>query len=109
MWYSQRMTLEELTQAMDRFVRAMGWYAADSPKPQTPRNIAISLALEAAEVLEHFQWGETADPAALAEELADVFLYLVQLAQLTGISLETAVLEKLARNYTRFGPDSHDG
>ncbi len=103
------MTLEELTQAMDRFVRAMGWYAADSPKPQTPRNIAISLALEAAEVLEHFQWGEETHPEALAEELADVFLYLVQLAQLTGISLETAVLEKLERNYVRFGQDSHDG
>ncbi len=103
------MTLEELTQAMDRFVAAMGWYAADSPRPQTPRNIAISLALEAAEVLEHFQWGEQADAAALAEELADVFLYLVQLAELTGVSLETAVLEKLERNYARFGPKSDGG
>lgn len=97
------MTLDELTQAMHRFVAAMGWYEADSPRPQTPRNIAISLALEAAEVLEHFQWGEQADVGALAEELADVFLYLVQLAELTGIPLEQAVLDKLERNYVRFG------
>lgn len=97
------MTLEELTQAMHRFVAAMGWYAAESPRPQTPRNIAISLSLEAAEVLEHFQWSETANPEALAEELADVFLYLVQLAELSGVNLEAAVLAKLERNYARFG------
>ncbi len=102
------MTLSELIEAMQRFVTAMGWYEADSPKPQTPRNIAISLALEATEVLEHFQWGETAQPDALAEELADVFLYLTQLATLTGIDLEAAVLDKLERNYRRFGQESHE-
>jgi 8-oxo-dGTP diphosphatase len=52
------MTIEELTEEMRRFVEAMGWCAEDSPRPQTPRNIAISLSLEAAEVLEQFQWGE---------------------------------------------------
>ncbi len=97
------MTLEELTAAMDRFVEAMGWYADGSPRPQRPRNIAISLVLEAAEVLEHFQWSEEAEPQALAEELADVALYLLQLAELTGIDLERAILEKLERNYRRFG------
>ena len=97
------MTLQELTDRMNRFVTDMGWYREDSPCPQTPRNIAISLALEAAEVLEHFQWGEEADPSALAEELADVALYLLELAYLTGVDLEQAILDKLAYNYTRFG------
>lgn len=100
------MTLQELTEAMHRFVGAMGWYAPDSPRPQTPRNIATSLVLEASEVLEHYQWHEQADPAALAEELADVALYLLQLASLTGIDLEQAVLDKLAVNYRRFGRES---
>ena len=100
------MTIQELTDEMNRFVEAMGWYREDSPWPQTPRNIAISLALEAAEVLEHFQWGERADGGALAEELADVALYLLQLAYLTGVDLEQAVLGKLAINY---GRDWSDG
>lgn len=95
------MTLEELTQRMNEFVEAMGWYGENSPAPQTPRNIAISLSLEAAEVLEHFQWGERANQEALSEELADVTLYLLQLAYLTGINLEQAVLDKLAVNYRR--------
>jgi NTP pyrophosphatase (non-canonical NTP hydrolase) len=95
------MSIQELTDRMNAYVSAMGWYRADSACPQTPRTIAISLALEAAEVLEHFQWGEEAVSAALAEELADVALYLLQLAYLTGVDLERAVLDKLARNYTR--------
>ena len=87
---------------MHRFVRTQGWYEEDSPRPQTLRNLAISLNLEAAEVLEHFQWQENmADREALAEELADVTLYLLQLASLAGIDLEQAVLDKLARNYGR--------
>lgn len=100
-------TVQELTDAMNRFVEAMGWYRPDSPFNQTPRNIAISLALEAAEVLEHFQWAETADPEALAEELADVALYLLQLAYLTGIDLEQAIMDKLQVNYRRFQPTGH--
>jgi NTP pyrophosphatase (non-canonical NTP hydrolase) len=95
------MTVQELTDEMNRFVEAMGWYREDSPWQQTPRNIAISLSLEAAEVLEHFQWGDEANKESLAGELADVMLYLLQLAYVTGIDLERAVLDKLAINYNR--------
>ena len=86
---------------MDAFVRGRGWYEPDSPRPQTPRNVAISLNLEAAEILELFQWSEAADPAELAPELADVLLYLLQLARLHGIDLAQAVLDKLAVNAGR--------
>ena len=95
------MTLHDLTAAMHRFVTAKGWYAPDSPRPQTPRNLAASLAIEAAEVLEHYQWNETTDKAELAGELADVALYLLQLASLTGVDLEQAILDKLKVNYER--------
>ena len=98
------MTIQELTDAMNRFVEEMGWYGEDSPCPQTPRNIAISLALESGEVLEHFQWGEQAEGEELAGELADVALYLLQLAYLTGIDLDQAILDKLAVNYDRHWP-----
>lgn len=94
-------TIDELTDEMNRFVDAMGWYRETSPSPQTPRNIAISLALEAAEVLEHYQWAENADRASLAAELADVALYLLQLAYLQEIDLEQAILDKLKVNYQR--------
>lgn len=96
------MELSELTQAMHAFVRSMGWYEPDSPRPQTLRNLAVSLNLEAGEVLEHFQWGDTLkDPSSFSDELADIMLYLLQLASLAGIDLEKAVLSKLEKNYHR--------
>jgi NTP pyrophosphatase (non-canonical NTP hydrolase) len=96
------MDIKQLEAAMHAFVESKGWYAADSPKPQTPKNLAISLVLEATEVLEHFQWrDETPDKAELAGELADVLLYLLQLASISEIDLGQAVLDKLAKNYTR--------
>ena len=96
------MDIQQLAQEMHRFVAAKGWYDAASARPQTPRNIATSLAIEAAEVLEHFQWGEQpSDRPELAAELADVMLYLLQLASLCDIDLEQAVLDKLKVNYGR--------
>jgi len=80
----------------------MGWYDQHSPRPQTMRNLAISLSLEASELLEHFQWDEELkDPVSLSDELADVMLYLLQLASIAGIDLEQAVLAKLEKNYHR--------
>jgi NTP pyrophosphatase (non-canonical NTP hydrolase) len=98
------MTLGELTQAMHDFVRSKGWYEPDSPRQQTPRNLAISLSLEAAEVLEHFQWQDDLPDDRrdqLAAELADVALYLLQIASIAGIDLEQAILDKLKVNYNR--------
>lgn len=96
------MDIQELTQAMHHFVESQGWYKPDSPRPQTLRNLAISLDLEAAEVLEHFQWdGDLRDIQGFSDELADVTLYLLQLASIAGVDLEKAVLHKLAVNYTR--------
>jgi NTP pyrophosphatase (non-canonical NTP hydrolase) len=96
------MHIRDLTQKMDEFVRSKGWYQPDSPRPQTPRNLAISLNLEASEVLEHFQWLDaTDDKEELSSELADVALYLLQLASITDIDLEQAILEKLKINASR--------
>ena len=96
------MDIKELTKYMHEFVRAKGWYDAGSSRPQTLRNLAISLNLEASEVLEHFQWEEILDdPETLSGELADVALYLFQIASLADINLEQAILEKLEKNYTR--------
>ena len=88
---------------MADLVHAKGW---DNPlstkRPQTLKNLAISLSLEANEVLELFQWSdELKDKETLAEELADVALYLLQLAQVGGIDLEQAILNKVNRNHER--------
>ena len=93
--------LKTLEIAMHAFVESKGWYHADSPRPQTPKNLAISLVLEAGEVLELFQWKETVDSSQLAGELADVMLYLLQLASVQQIDLGQAVLDKLDVNYGR--------
>lgn len=96
------MDIQELIQAMHDFVQAKGWYEPNSPRPQTPRNLATSLILEASEVLELFQWGDQQiDKQALASELADVALYLLQLASISEIDLEKAILDKLSENYNR--------
>ncbi|HSJ87813.1 MAG TPA: nucleotide pyrophosphohydrolase [Anaerolineales bacterium] len=96
------MDIKQLTEEMNRFVRSKGWYEPDSKRPQTPRNLAISLSVEAAEILEHFQFQENAkDKQKLASELADVALYLLQLASVTDIDLEKAILDKIQVNKTR--------
>ena len=96
------MDLQELTERMNDLVRSKGWYEPDSKRPQTQRNLAISLALEAAEILEHFQFQEEAkDTQELGGELADVALYLLQLASITGIDLDQAILDKIEINKSR--------
>jgi NTP pyrophosphatase (non-canonical NTP hydrolase) len=96
------MDIKTLEAAMHAFVESKGWYEPDSPRPQTSKNLAISLVLEASEVLEHYQWSENSnDKDALAGELADVMLYLLQLASLSEIDLGQAVLDKLDQNYDR--------
>ena len=96
------MDIQQLTEEMHRLVESKGWYKADTKRPQTPRNLAISLSIEAAEILEHFQFtDEIKDRDELGSELADVTLYLLQLASVSGIDLEEAVLKKIEVNKTR--------
>jgi len=94
---------------MNEFVHSKGWDQDNSPRPQNPRNLAISVSLEAAELLEHFQWNESfKDQDELASELADVQLYLLQLADVSGIDLEKAVLDKLKINQSRIWDEPTD-
>ncbi len=89
-------------------------FAADRDWDQfhTPKNLAISISTEAAELLELFQWSrgtggwaELAEPALLArveEELADVLLYLIRFADRAGIDLQAAALRKLEVNAKKY-------
>ena len=82
--------------------------ARDWQPYHTPKNLAMALMVEAAELLELFQWltpeearrltGNAADKERVADEIADVLLYLLQLADHTGVDVEQAVAAKLAKN-----------
>jgi dCTP diphosphatase len=105
-------TIAELRARMADFVARRAW-----EQFHTPKNLAISIAIEAAEILEHFQWytaeesiARMRDPALQAEtadELADVMLYCLSFANTAGIDISEAVFKKLARNEVRF-PEERD-
>jgi NTP pyrophosphatase (non-canonical NTP hydrolase) len=103
------MDIKQLTEKMNQLVDHHGWYDPDSPKAQTSRNLAISLCLEAAEVLEHFQWSEEPRNRQDFEgELADVALYLLQIASVSGVDLEQAVLTKIDKNWDRIWQEDQE-
>lgn len=100
-------TVAALKVAVDDFVARRDWY-----RFHTPKNLAMSIAIEAAEIQEHFQWltgsqsaALAADPAqraAVADELADVLIYCLSFANVCGIDAAAAIAAKLARNEERF-------
>ena len=97
------MDIDALQQRLRDFAAARDWQPYHAPK-----NLAMALMVEAAELMEHFQWSTldesralTRDPAkkeAIADEIADVLLYLVQLADQTGVDIDAAVEAKLRKN-----------
>ncbi len=108
------MGLDDLAAELRRFAAERDW-----ERFHTPKNLAISLAVEVGELLEHVQWGSdpeiaalVADPdgrAAVAEELADVFIYLVRLADVLDVDLLEAASAKIAANAVRYPADEVRG
>jgi dCTP diphosphatase len=99
--------LDDLKQRLRDFATARDW-----EQFHTPKNLAMALVAEAAEVVEHFQWltvaeSQALDPAKRAEvalELADVLLYLVMLADRLDVDLADAAHRKISLNEQRFPP-----
>lgn len=71
----------------------------------TPANLAKSISIEAAELLECFQWNEDADPERVREELADVVTYCTLLAARLDVDLDQIVLDKLAVTKQKYPVD----
>ena len=101
-------SLDATTERLRRLQQSRGWSAA-----HTPRNLAVSISVEVGELLEHFQWDEVtaADRvrrperfAAMAEELADVVIYALQLADSIELDLLDAIDAKITKNVARFPP-----
>jgi NTP pyrophosphatase (non-canonical NTP hydrolase) len=95
MWAGRRkvrhVSASPVQDAIGDFVRARDWDQFHSPV-----NLAKSIAIEAAELLECFQWSDDADPSRVKEELADVLTYCHMLAMKLGLDTDEIVLEKLA-------------
>jgi len=108
-------TLAQLRDLMRQFVTQRAW-----DKFHQPKNLAASVSIEAAELLELFQWltpEETArrckeDPAfrqAVQEEMADVLMYLVSMANVMDIDIARAVADKMQRNVAKYPADKYYG
>jgi NTP pyrophosphatase (non-canonical NTP hydrolase) len=107
-------TLADLRALIEQFVDRRDWHQFHAPK-----NLAMSLAIEAAELMEHFQWisaeesRRVADsPARLAEvsdELADVLCYALAMANELRLDLSTAIRGKMAKNERKYPADEYRG
>ncbi|GAB2460569.1 NTP pyrophosphatase (non-canonical NTP hydrolase) [Conyzicola lurida] len=75
----------------------------------TPENLAKSISIEAAELLECFQWNADADTDAVKEELADVLTYCLLLADRLGVDPDQIVLDKLELTRTKYPADRARG
>ena len=97
--------LQSLTQALRDFAQARNWEPYHSPK-----NLASALSVEAAELLEHFKWLTEAQSrslpadkrAEIGTEIADVLLYLLQLADKLGIDVIEAARSKMVLNAQKY-------
>ena len=101
------MEFGELERKLVEFRDARGW-----KRYHTPKNLAISAAVELGELLEHFQWEsdteilesvkEAEKKEAVADEIADVIIYLTLLAHELGIDLDEALERKIRKNELKY-------
>ena len=84
-------------------------YDRDWAQFHTPENLAKSVAIEASELLECFQWSADADASRVSEELADVVTYCVLLADRLGVDLDEILTSKLRSTREKYPVDKAKG
>jgi dCTP diphosphatase len=93
--------LEPIMERLQEFREKRGW-----GPDHTPRNLAVSVAIEAGELLEHFQWQEhppkANDLLFVTSEIADVLIYALNLADVLGVDPAKAINDKITANELRF-------
>jgi len=110
----QTTTIADLRKAVDAFVDARDWHPFHNAK-----DLAVSIAIEAAELLEEFQWQDaaqvaetSADPAArerVRQELADVLIYCMSLSNALGIDISDAIRDKLVLSGRKYPAEAYRG
>lgn len=103
----QTTKISQLKTMVGKFVRERDWEKFHSPK-----NLAMSISIEAAELMEIFQWLDTKEASSLLkkpgkaehikEELADILIYLISFCNLYKIDMSEIVADKLRKNKARF-------
>ncbi len=104
-------SINELKAIVEKFVSDRDWHKYHSPK-----NIAISVALEASELLEHFQWSppaneeiDTQKHQQIAEEMCDVMAYLLSLANVLKIDIASSMVGKMQKNCKKYPTQDYKG
>jgi NTP pyrophosphatase (non-canonical NTP hydrolase) len=107
-------TVQELRDLVQQFVDERDWRQFHSPK-----NLAMSAAIEAAELMEHFQWLEAessrevvndqAKMTKIGEELADVLSYCLALANTLGLDVSTILRDKMQKNAAKYPAEEFRG
>ncbi|MBI3836462.1 MAG: nucleotide pyrophosphohydrolase [Planctomycetia bacterium] len=110
----EQTTIHEMRQLVEQFVSQRDWHQF-----HTPKNLAIALAVEVAELMEHFQWLDPQESRALAhdperrravgEELADVVCYALAMANELGLDVSDAVRQKMIKNAQKYPADKFRG
>ncbi|XAR57441.1 dCTP diphosphatase [Bertholletia excelsa] len=106
------ISLKDLSKKLEEFARARDW-----EKYHSPRNLLLAMVGEVGELSEIFQWRgevdkglpnwEESDKEHLGEELSDVLLYLIRLADICGIDLGEAASKKIVKNAVKYPPKKY--
>lgn len=96
--------MEELMDELIKFQKERDW-----KKFHTPENLAKSISIEAAELLEHFQWGKENDIGEVSEELADVLIYCLYMADALDLDVTEIILDKMKKNALKYPIEKSKG
>ena len=108
----KKTTIHDLKERMATFVRERDW-----EQFHTPKNLSMSIAIEAAELMEHFQWltveqSKSLDADALqdiSEELADIVIYALSMSNFLELDLADTILNKMEKNIRKYPKDQVRG
>ena len=96
--------MDELKNELIKFQKERDW-----KKFHTPENLAKSISIEAAELLEHFQWGKEYNLEEVSEELADVLIYCIYMADSLDLDIYEIILNKMKKNAIKYPIDKSKG
>ena len=96
--------IRKLMQEIEAFTEERDW-----DQFHTPVNLAKSIAIEAGELLECYQWNDQADPQAVEEELADILNYCLQMASKLGLDPIDIVRKKMKKNAAKYPVEKSKG
>lgn len=89
--------MNEILEKIRKFNKKRDWDQFHSPE-----NLAKSITIEAAELLECFQWSNDSNQKEIEEELADIFIYCFQFADKINVDIKEIILSKLAKNSEKY-------